>query len=489
MRRGHREAGNATALALLATLLISGIAAGLASVSLGVNRSGAGLDTSVFAAYLAEAGMEDGRVAISTSGYSTGAGNVWLDANAIAFDPARETFPDLEIDAPVFQDIAFGDGALRQDHRVDVWVYAMDNVGRRFRVVARAVAGNVKARPGSVQAWDVTGDVSIVLAQEVRARDTFARYATFVDRGTLAFGTTRVAGDVHSNGNIEFHYGNARFLDRVTAVNGFVYGNGANAGNTSFRDFNPRVNRIELPSIADVSDFGQFAQPPYNVAGDAQLELLGDEVKITVLQSGTDTVLSESTQPLPSDGVIYVQGNVTSIKGAMSGRLTVSTPGTINVTDNILYQDFQGNSAMRLEKDGQPVVPADFPAGTAWKEADGYKYVPNPDFQLNGDSRPTLGLMAGGQITLDGSGPDNLELHAALFSATSNWTADLNISKNNLRILGSITTSLPGARAQGSSGYAGSGEYIYDASLLDFPPPQWLPVNSTFWGPRWRLGW
>lgn len=498
MRR-HRDAGNATALALMATLLISALAAGIASVSFGVNRVGAGLDSAVFAGYAAEAGLEDARVAISTSGYDTGAGNIWLDTNAIAFDAARETFPDLQNDIPVFPDVALGDGEARRDFRVDVWVYAMDEVGRRFRVVARAVAGDVKLRPGAANAWDVLGDVSVVLAQEIRARDTFARFATFVDRGTLRFGTTTVAGDVHSNNRIEFHYGDAKFLDRVTAVNGFSFENNANTGNTSFREQNPRVERIDLPSVTDVREFGQFASGVYDVRGtnaayggldrplDTRIELLGDEVRITVLEKGTDTVVADGVHDLPRDGVIYVDGDVTAIKGTMSGRLTISTPGRVNVTDNIRYVDARGNTAMRLEKNGEPVDPASVPPGTPWTEAEGYKYVPNPDFGPRGEDRPALGLMAGGQITLDGKGPDNLEVNAALFSASSNWTADLNESKGNLRMFGSITTSLPGQRAQGSAGYAGSGEYIYDTSLLDNPPPQWLPVNQTYPGPRWRI--
>jgi hypothetical protein len=115
--------------------------------------------------------------------------------------------------------------------------------------------------------------------------------------------------------------------------------------------------------------------------------------------------------------------------------------------------------------------------------------VKNPDFTLTGEERPALGLMAGYEIKLDAAGPDNLEIHGALFSAASNWRADLDVSKNNLRILGSITTKTPGARAQGSRGYSGSGEYVYDAALLDNPPPHWLQVDSPFWGPRWRLVW
>lgn len=483
-RRRSSESGNATALALLATFLLAAIAAGLASVSFGVNRAGSGLDNAVLAGYAAEAGLEQVKVAVSNAEYDLDLGNLWLNENSLPFDPARVEFP-ADDDVPVFDDLAIGTIADRQDVSVDVWVYSMDDVGRKYRAIARAIAGSV----------------SVLLAQDIRARDTFARFATFVDQGTLRFGESTVAGDVHSNSTIEFHYGNAKFLDRVTAVDGFGFANGAHEGNTSFRDQNRFSSKISLPSVTDVNAFGQFASGAYNVSGsndaygatgavlDARIELLGDQVKITALKHGTSEVVSEATHGLPPDGVLYVEGNVTSIQGTINGKMTISTPGSLNVTGNITYTDGAGNAAMRLEKDGEAVDPASVPAGTPWRESDGYKYVKNPDFTLDGEQRPALGLMAGKDISLDASAPDNLEIHGALFSAISNWHADLNVSKNNLRILGSITTSKPGARAQGSMGYAGSGEYVYDAALLDNPPPRWLQVDSPFWGPRWRMGW
>ena len=482
--RGHRETGSATALALLATLILSAIAAGLASVSFSVNRTGSGLDNSVLAGYAAEAGLEQIKAAVATSEYNITQGNIWLDENAIAYDPDREDFPAPD-DIPVWADLEIGSMADRQDVAVDVWVYSMDDENKKYRAVARGK----------------TNDLSVLLAQDIRARDTFARFATFVDKGTLKFGKSMVEGDVHSNDQIEFHYGGGRFKDRVTAARGFAFGNNAHEGNTSFRDQNRFATPIELPTVTDVNVFGEFAKGPYSVRGansvydvpgdtlDAQIELLGDQVRLIVTNRDKGTIVSDATHDLPPDGVIFVEGNITSIKGNVSGRVTISTPGTVTVTGDIVYTDPSGNKAMRLEKDGEPVDVGSEPPGQAWKEEDGYRYKPNPDFTLAGDQRPALGLMAGYEIKLDGAGPDNLELHAALFSAAANWTADLDVTKNNLRIFGSITTRTPGARAKGSRGYSGSGEYVYDASLLDNPPPHWLQVDSPFWGPRWRMGW
>jgi hypothetical protein len=482
MRRGHLEAGNATVIALLATFMLAGLGAGLASVSFAFNRTGMSFDSNVLATYAAEAGMEEAVARIGTSDYPTPAGNEWLLNNAIGYDANRDLFPDVLVDVPVIEDLILDDQQFRKDVRIDVWVYAMDPHDRGYRVVARAVAGKLQLRPGAVNAWEVQGDVVVTLAQDIRARDTFARYATFVDQGTLAFGTTKVAGDVHSNTNIQFHYGGAKFLNKVTAVNGFQFKNGASTANTSFNEQDPSVKKIDLPSVTDVAEFTQFASGPYNVSVDAQIELQGDQVKITAIDPSTQAVVAEGTYPLPDDGVIYVQGKVTSIQGSLRGRLTISTPQAINITGNILYTDAEGDPAMRLEKDGQPVDAAT--ENVPWKESDGYKYTANPDYDGEGTS---LGLMAGQEISLDGDGPNNLEIHGALFSASKNWRADLNKTKGNLRIFGSTTTRTPGARAQGLAGYGASGEYIYDTSLLDNPPPQWLPVNKLFLGPRWRM--
>jgi hypothetical protein len=497
MRLRRRDAGNATALALIATFLVAALASGLASVSLKINETGANLDSTVLAGYAAEAGLEQVKAAISTSEYPPGEGNVWLRDNAIAFDPDRQDFA-LPTDPKAIADLIIGRlGRDRMDVVVDVWVYAMDDDSRKYRAVARGWVTD----PGLPEAERRARDIQVVLAQDIRARDTFARFATFVDEGTLRFGKTSVKGDVHSNENIEFHYGGAQFLDRVTATSGFNFENGANADNTTFRDQNRFSSRIELPTVTDVTSFGDVATGAYNVRGsnleyaaptdtlNARIELLGDKVRITAVSQKTGDVVKDQILPLPAEGVIYVEGNITSIQGKMAGRTTISASGTINVTGDILYTDTKGNSAMRLEKDGEPVDPSSLPAGTAWKEEDGYRYLPNPEFPLDGPDRPALGLMAGYDITLDGAGPQNLEIHAALFSAASSWKADLAVEKGNLRILGSITTKKPGARAQGSKGYAASGEYVYDASLLDNPPPHWLQVDSPFWGPRWRMGW
>lgn len=485
VRFRRRDAGQATVLALIATLLMSALATGLASVSHRLNESGLSLDNNVLAGYAAEAGLEQIKASIASSDYTVAEGNLWLSRNAITYDPARRDFPGAN-DAPVFDDLQVGEsGRDREDVKVDVWVYSMDDVARKYRAVALGR----------------TGSVEVLLAQDIRARDSFARFATFVDEGTLRFGTSNVRGDVHSNDRIEFHYGGAQFHDRVTAVSGFDFQNHATEENTSFRDQNRYAGRIDLPTVTDVNAFGELAQGKYNVRSsnpdyaspgdviDARLRLLGDQVQITAVSRTTGAVVGDATLPVPDGGVIFVEGNVTSIEGSLSRRMTISTPGHINVTGSIVYADPNGNRAMRLEDGtGQVVDPSSLPPGTSWSAQD-LRYVPNPDFGLDGNHRPSLGLMAGLQIKLDGSGPQDLELHAALFSAASNWSADLETAKGNLRIVGSITTKTPGARAQGTMGYAASGEYVYDASLLDNPPPHWLQVDSPFWGPRWRMGW
>lgn len=85
------------------------------------------------------------------------------------------------------------------------------------------------------------------------------------------------------------------------------------------------------------------------------------------------------------------------------------------------------------------------------------------------------------------SAPYHRELHAASFCATGRRSFALDARKGNLRVLGSIVNQRGRWRYDGAGyGYAKSGEYVYDESLLAAPPPIYLPVDRPQWGPRWE---
>lgn len=474
MRRSER--GSAIAAAAVVVILVAGIAAALVTVSLPLNRASGMLNEHVVAAYAAEAGLEYARYFCATSQYDD-TGNLWLMQNSIA-DDGDDTYPESG-DAPAFPDLDIG-SAL-----VDVWVYSLDTQNLFYRIVARAeVAGR-----------------QVTMAQDVRARDTFARYMFFVDADYINFGTTTVRGAVHVNRHINFHNGGAHFHEDVSAVNGFQYEFGAIECNTTFHAGTAsNAQHINMPSVNEINALRPQAQGVYDVHNDnpayggsgtmnAELEFNGDMVRIVARRAPSNTLVSDNTVPVPENGVIFVQGDVLSVKGKSSGRTTVATMGKVNITDRVTYVDQDGDPAYVLYKDGVPVPNNNTPGTTAWTEQNGYEYLPNPDYNPPAEASPVIGLLAAQEVEIPNSAPYNMEMHAAVFSATKNWFCNLGSKKGNLRVLGSLVTKKRGWRytSNGNWGYAKSGEYIYDQMLLQNPPPFWLPVDKPIWGARWKV--
>ncbi len=491
IRRRHSDRGSAIALVLVLIVLIAGMGVALATVTSAHNRSSASFHLTLEATYVAEGALEQAKYAISMSMYDLN-GNVWLntyanpeDGDNIYPSPGDRAVPPTALDPalPTGQPLKIGRGTA------ELYAYSEDTRGEMYRLVVRAVVA----------------ERTVTVAQDLRARDTFARYATYVASGALNFlssstSPTTVAGDIHSNGDI-FFWGDGsgarfNFLDKVSTAGRFRFRNGANSGNTSFRSsqqFAPSVNMPPIRSIdlLRASTTGAYdlhqTNPLYTSANpiNADIQLMGSMVQITAKDSVTGAVLNPGAPavPLPADGVIYVQGSVTSIKGTSSGQVTVATPGSIDVTGRLTYVDSSGNPAYLLMKNGAPVPGNDTPPGVVWDSS--YSYVPNPAYSPSAGT-PAVGLMAGWDVEITPAADYNMELHAAVLSATSNWYANSSPGnvKGNFRFVGSLSSNNPGYRSQGTDGWSLSGGYVYDANLLRNPPPRWLMVEQSFWGPR-----
>lgn len=481
------ERGSALALALVLAGLIAGLGAALSSVSLAQNKTSSESNDLVALSYAAEASLEKAVLFVNTSDYDFN-GNQWLNGNS----PENSVVPPNRVDprrpaagdTPVFTEFIgnplVADTVVNAKTRVEVFVYALDTLRRDFRLMARAVRGNS----------------TLILAQDVSAWDSFARFATFADSEALSFGATSVKGHVHSNVGINFFYGGATFSDEVTTVNGFQYYDGANAGNTRIGSPDPHTSPIPMPSLGDVEAMRGSAAGMLDVSGhnfqygnlgdkmNAEIVFSGDQVTIRATNRTTGATL-QGTYTIPPDGIIYVDGDITSIKGSMSTRATVSTTGSIKITDNLRYVDGNGTPAYKLTLNGSGVANNQTDPGIAWTTANGYDYVPDPTFAPQ-NGIPTLGLMAAERIAIAPDAPRNLEIHSSLFSLHQSWSADLTTSKENLRIVGSIATKMAGSRAQGAMGYAASGGYIYEETLRQNPPPGWVKVRKPFWRPRWK---
>lgn len=487
IRRPNRRRGSALAVTLVIVILVAGFSAALASISFTQNRTSEVANKRVALSYAAEASLEKAVLFVNTSDYDF-AGNQWLNGNSPenTVVPPRRADPRFPSggDTPVFVDLigdpAVPDAAENTKIRVEVFTYALDDKRQKFRLMARATRMTEM----------------LILAQDVSAWDTFARFATFADQDTLSFGETTVKGHVHSNKSIVFYYGGANFSQEVTASEGFYYADGANSSNTHLGAPNPHATPIRMPSIGDLNAMRGSAEAMLNVSGenfhygnpgdviDADVEFLNDQVKIKATNRTTGLVMT-GTYLLPEEGIIFVQGNVTSVKGTLSKRATLATLGDIRITDNLTYVDSHGTPQYQLTRNGSPVAGNATDPGTAWTAANGYDYAANPAFSPDAQ-RPSLGLMAANRITIADEAPRNVEVHSSLFSLNETWSAEMGTAKENLRIVGSIASKKAGARAQGGQGYALSGGYIYEDDLRQNPPPGWLKVQKPFWGPRWK---
>jgi hypothetical protein len=483
--RRKSEQGSALALAILVIVVVAGMGAALATVSSAQNRTSSTFHMVVEATYVAEGALEQAKYLIATSTYDIN-GNTWLnlyanvdDGDGIYPSPGDTPVPATILDPTVLSGsrVPIGRGTA------EMFVYSEDTVGQMYRVVVRATVG----------------DRTVVFAQDIRARDTFARFATFVNTGDLAFAASTVSGDVHSNGNIWFYGPGGNFTDRVSAVGGFNMMAGASMANTSFGSFKTGASRIDLPPVRSIDTLRAATTAEYDVHQSnpmyacpnpvsAEIELLGNLVKITARDSVTGTVLNPLALPvpLPPDGVIYVQGDVTSIKGSSMGQVTVATPGSIDVTGRLTYKDSLGNPAYLLLNGGVPVPGNDTPSGVVWDSS--YSYVPNPAY-TPGSSPPVIGLMAGVDVEITPAADYNMEVHAAVLAATSNWYAnsDPGNVKGNIRFVGSLSSNTAGYRSAGTDGWSLSGGYVYDRNLMSSPPPKWLNVEQPFWGPRRKV--
>lgn len=218
-----------------------------------------------------------------------------------------------------------------------------------------------------------------------------------------------------------------------------------------------------------------------------------DQVPIYEERTKTEYIasarVSQFDAAVPANGLIFVQGNVTSLKGTMVDRVTVASRGSVMLTGNIVYKDAEGD--------------------TAYKNGDKpwHPYEPNPDYS----GRAILGIIAQQDILYSRLLPDNSELNASMMAITGRvgiegivlddsgevsafnqltdqWGRLLStvFKKNSIRRLGGITTAKRPIETVVKDGKIVSGfnigQSVFDIGLLEGPPPFFLayPVPRFF---------
>ncbi len=449
-------------LLVMVTAMIAAMLLFLGSFLLGVTSRAkvvAAYEITYQARYAAESALEVVKNNIKTSAYNVN-GNIWLTNNSSA--GGYLAINDLMI------------GTIP----VDVTITTLGTGWHR--VAATAQSGYTNS--------------SVIL--ECRGRDSFSRYMFMISLDDINIGTSTVHGDVHANRKVNFYYGGAMMYDDVTAVDGIGYYSGASAANTTFYgEVNGYAATVPWPSTSEIATLQTSTSGVYDVSNSSseyagfgafntEIEFLGNQVKITAKKISDGSTLKTGTYPLPANNLIFVQNNVTSLKGDINGRVTVATMSAVNVTGKVRYIDNEGDKAYILKRYGVEVNP-DMTGTDAWTTANGYTYEANSAY--NPSVLSTVGIMALNDIQITSAAPYNMEFHGATFSSTGKWYCSLAQQKGNLRGLGSQGQKYRGWRYNGSGyGWAKSGEYIYDSALLNNPPAYYLQVDTPVFGAWFR---
>jgi len=316
--------------------------------------------------------------------------------------------------------------------------------------------------------------------------DNYARYIWFTDGES--YGGTNVwfwdqdhlNGPTHTNGHFNIK-GNPVFEGEVRSVDNYIkyFNNGTNID--SFNLSNPPY---DLPDFQDTVTLGsksikmptQALSLRSAASSSGGLYLTGDTT--IVLNSNGTMDLTNNTYcnnctttcdshgrhcqttcthtcpgiALPGNGALFVNNGTLTISGTLSGRLTAGASGDINITNNIIYAN-------------------------------------NP--RTNPASTDTLGLISEGDVMIDSSAPNNLEVDASIMALNTSfmledwWTGG---AKGTLTVFGGIIQKQRGPVGTFSgttkvSGY--SKNYNYDERLLSSPPP-FVPTTGDYITVLWE---
>jgi hypothetical protein len=377
----------------------------------------------------------------------------------------------------------------------------------------------------------------------VMQQASFGRYAYFTDRETSSIASNtriwwktgdRVDGPAHSNNanNSNFainHDGSANpiFLDMLTAAGSTIdYANTRPKGEAAFkkifqdgsRGYRLSVPYIPLPNSSDAQRNaawgGTFGFPTVNgvylraavnggifVRGDAALEFSlnssADQV-LTITQGTKVTSLtlnrqqqtitctgpmgtgSASSSASLGSGVIYVTGNITSLKGV--------------IADNLVYGD-------TIHTRSEFTIATDMVGGKYIKITDNLRYNTPPDKTRDPSDAVnlragTLGLVAK-DIRISSTAPRTLEVNGVCLSGCQNLTDGSFYVENydtkatgTLKVLGGIIQKARGpVGTLNSYGVLKTGyekDYQYDPRLATYPPP-YFPTTGQYERLSWQV--
>jgi len=317
----------------------------------------------------------------------------------------------------------------------------------------------------TIEGWGATGASQAspnVLRQTslIVQTESFARYAYFTneerswpDNWRVYFITgDLIEGPTHTNGQYSM-YGDPVFDGPVSSVSDSIYYYGG-AGSS-----NPVFNqglRLGIPVRQFPSSYpGDLITAASNggmaLQGDTEVNMLGDG---TMRVTNSDQGWEDSVQPVPANGVLYVQGGDVNLQGTVSGQVTVGASGDVRIVDNVTY-------------------------------AQDPRTVP--------ESQDILGIVAGEDVLIDQDAPHDVTIHGAIMALNHSFGVEhwwQGPARGTLGVFGGIIQAnrgivgtFSGSTGQQLSGY--SKDYHYDQRLHAMAPP-FFPVTSEYISLLWQ---
>ncbi len=175
---------------------------------------------------------------------------------------------------------------------------------------------------------------------------------------------------------------------------------------------------------------------------------------ITLVNNGTMQVtnaaagLVNQNMPLPANGALYVAGGDVTLQGTLAGQLTIGASNNVKIANSVTYAT---------------------------------------DPQANPSSTDLLGIVAGQNVQVTATAPQNVEIDGSVMALGTSFTVEnYNVApaKGTLTVLGGIIQKNRGpvGTFNSSTGTKVSGytkDYHYDTRLQDNTPP-FFPTTGNY---------
>lgn len=316
----------------------------------------------------------------------------------------------------------------------------------------------------TLEGWGVSGTVAQPVAsrytQMIVQTESFSRYAYFTNADTSPTGSNlwfitgdKIEGPMHTNGRFNM-YGFPVFNGPVSSVlpslnlwgggppmTSPVFNGGLEMGGPS----------IPFPAVVPTALKTAAENGGTTFTGNTQITLLANG---TMRVTNANQNLNGQVMPLPANGALYVKSGSMSLEGTLRGNLTAGAENDVKITNSVIYSD---------------------------------------DPQTNPNSQDVLGIVAGKDVKVASTAPNNVTIQGAVMAlgtsfTVENWSA--GPPKDTLTVYGGIIQKFRGpvGTFNSSTGQIISGykkDYHYDQRFQTATPP-YFPTTGDYVSLSWE---